>query len=1140
MMYGLRPAPLSIRISLIIVVLGTLVVFSAMAAAAFETEVVGPDLMRVAAARGGIQLVPDLGVSGQIMAQVAPGVSAEQLQARLVANNCTLEKHIPNTSLVVIGLPRGMSVNDGVAMWSREAVIARAEPDRVAYPTAIPNDPLYQQQWHWPLIGAEYAWDVQQGSEAIIVAVVDSGFDPNHEDLVDRYWVNVAERDGTADVDDDGNGFVDDIFGWDFWANNNDPDARPQPGEAYDPESVSHGVHVAGIIGAATNNQLGVAGHDWAARLMMIRVFGPGDEGSPTSVCMAGVQYAIDNGARIINCSFMSRFTEMWDEIVANAYNSGVIIVAGAGNEDHAFTEDPRTWRSPVCNDGPLLGVDNYVIGVAATDRNDTAASFTNRDESGNRFVDVSAPGVDILSTLYHDPEIPGLQRRYGTMSGTSMAAPVVSGLAALILAQYPGYRPADVIRRITDTADDISAQNPLTWQSLGAGRVNSAAALGVRIPPDPVSNLVARSTPNSQGGSITITWRLSPQDNDILEYRLLRATETTPGSHLRGEFTLLATLEPGTNFYVDTPVPDLEHYWYQVLTVDEHHVVPSSIAGPTWAIDDLPPPPVETLVAVDTPADAGGSISLNWRGYQPPEDLVEYRIYRSTSGFSDVSEMEPIATRPGDLPMNYIDSRTEDHEVLDGVEYWYAVTGIDDWGNEDTSVTAFGPVIANPNFAFNYPAGLSLIAVGATPSSAGATSIADLLKLTPGGPANLAHWDPTVGNGEYVLWSNSPNSPGFNQQLGRAWWLRADSPMLVTVSGQPAADGGFSRAVTPGWNMIGNPFPSTMNFADTEVTGIGQGTPVSLATSNELGYTRDYGWAYDTISNSYRLITGVNLPFADRELRRGRGMLMLARRPATLVLHRSVAPAADAEDNSLALDGWSLQIVAEAGGVADTDNFIGVSSNAAAFSGIVSPPRPDADLDLFFVRPWADGARLATDFVEPGAEKEWTIRVAAALPGATVRLSWPDLTTLPNDCRPILVDEQTGKVIYLRTSTGYSYEVGEQPTERSFTLRLADTGAEALAINTFSAAAAEGGAQIVYSLSAPAAVDLEVLNIAGVTVRRVIEAREQAAGSQQILWDGRNQSGSPVPAGTYIVRITARSESGQRVSAIRSLQLNR
>jgi hypothetical protein len=206
----------------------------------------------------------------------------------------------------------------------------------------------------------------------------------------------------------------------------------------------------------------------------------------------------------------------------------------------------------------------------------------------------------------------------------------------------------------------------------------------------------------------------------------------------------------------------------------------------------------------------------------------------------------------------------------------------------------------------------------------------------------------------------------------------------------------------------------------------------------------------------------------------------------------------------------------------------------------MVSPPRPDVDLDLYFVSPAADGGRLATDFVAPEGVREWEVRVACAVPNTTVRLSWPDMTQLPGDVRPTLVDNETGRTIYLRTSTGYTYEVGDEATERTFTLSIAEDGAGALAINTLSAGATGGRGQIVYSLSQDAAVEVEVLNIAGVTVRRVLAGRAQQAGPQQVTWDGRNASGSNAPGGTYLVRVTARSDDGQEVSAISTLQLER
>ena len=1146
MMHGRRPVGLCQRFSLIASAVLSLFILSASVVAALDTEVVSPRMVTRAAPGGGSTAVPDLAVSGQIIVQLAPGATVADLQARLQANGGSILRVIRNTPLVVISLPDGMPVTQGQKMWAAEAVTALAEPDRLMYPTVVPDDPDYFQQYHWDRIAAPAGWDIQTGGPSTVIAILGSGYDPDHEDLAGKYWVNQAELAGTEGVDDDGNGYIDDFYGWDTIDGDNDPDAGPPagatPGLDYEAGGVSHGTHCAGIVGAITNNGVGVAGHDWGARLMMVRVLG--FEGGTNSACIEGIQYAIDNGANVISMSLGGEYTPTFDAVIANARDADVLVVAAAGNEAKVFSSvQDDTWVSPVCNDGPNLGVDNFVLGVAASDSGDVAADFSNRDGSGYNFVDVTAPGVQIYSTLYFDPTFPDLAAPYGAMSGTSMACPVVAGLGGLVRRQYPGMSAANVIRQIRDTCDDISDSNPLTADTLGSGRINTAAALGVDVPPDPVSALQARDTVGDEGGSITVSWGLPRQDgDDVVGYNLLRAPESNAIPNTPGSFSQLANLPPGTSSYIDAPVPDDTPYWYQVVTLDASNAVPSAVAGPARARDDLAPPPVENLVAVDTQADEGGSISLSWFGYDFPDDLAEYRVYRATTTFSDVAEMEPVArVLPAD-GQHYVDRTTED-----GTQYWYAVTAADDTvddvtpeGNEDTEVTAVGPVVSNPNYSFNYPPGLSLISAAAMPATPASDLVADMLGLDGASGENLAYWDPALNGGEYIIWSDSPTSPMFRAALGRSWWLRTSRPLMVNVSGEAAPDGDFQKQLVAGWNQVGNPFIQKWDFGATEVTGIGQGTPVSLQTSNELGYTRDYAWAYDAFANSYRLVTAANLPFATDMVDKGRGVLMFTRRPATLQLKRQMLPTSAQTAQAPEFDGWALRLTAEAQDVADTDNFLGVCSNADSLSGMISPPRPDADLDLYFVRSASEGSRLATDFVAPEAAGEWQIKVACGIPGATVRLSWPDMSGLPAECRPTLVDNQTGRRIYLRTNTGYSYEVGDEPGERSFTVVISDTATGALAISTLSAGATAGRAQIVYSLSQDASVDIEVLNIAGVTVRRVVSERAQAAGPQQVTWDGRNASGSAAPAGTYIIRVIARSDDGQQVSAIGTLRLGR
>ncbi|MCD6361933.1 MAG: S8 family serine peptidase [Armatimonadetes bacterium] len=1108
--------------------------------AAPGTEIVGPRTFVIAGPDGALKTVPEEAVAGEVIIQLKPGTTPQQFQDALNRLQGQVLGAVPSCSMFKVKLPAGTSVNEGRAKWAAEPIVNMAEPNLLAYLQYVPDDPLYGNQYQWPRIDAEAAWDVQQGLGTTVVAIIDSGYDPDHEDMAGRWWQNAAEAAGTPGADDDGNGYVDDIVGWDWVENDNDPDAHPTG--SYGPEQVSHGMHVAGLIGAASDNGIGVAGANWQCRLMVLRVADSQGSGSVFDI-LSAIDYAVANGADVINISMGGGFTTAYDPVIANAHAAGVVVVAAAGNFGVVYTDDPSTWFSPVCNDGPNLGIDNFVLGVGATDQNDVASDWgngmaTHRDASGYNFVDVMAPGTDVYSTLYHDPTLVGLENPYGMMSGTSMSCPIAAGVVALAIGQYPGFTPDQIVTLIRNTCDDISAENPLTWETLGAGRINAAAAVGVDVPPEPVTNLQAFDTPLDEGQSISITWNLSRDDGfDVVSYSLMRAEEDllNPGSP--GPFSLLVTLPPGTDNYTDTPVEDYKNFWYQVITNDAANAVPSSIAGPAFARDDLPPDPVDTLAAGDTQSDDGGSISLSWYGYNYPDDLDHYNIYRAEATFSNVSAMTPIATVNDKAVLNYIDDTT-----VDDTPYYYAVTGVDEDDNENPLVTAVGPVVSNPNMTFTYPAGLSIMAIGAMPATSQSRNLADIMGIQPGGDVNLAYYDPADPENPYVIFSDQPGSAFFQQALGRAWWLKTDQPILLNISGQPAPPGDFELPVVTGWNLIGNPFSQAIDFADTLVTNIGQGTPVDLATSNALGFTRDYAWGFDPFTNSYVLISGANLSFATRELGAGRGAFLLSRRPATLVLRRPVGAAAvDESPEPKPLDGWALKIVAQAAGAADVDNYLGVTSQAAQLNNIITPPRPDVDLDLYFVRPAGQQqARWATDFATAAEGRtEWRMKVACSIPGAVVKLSWPDLSQLPADCRPVLVDEATGRSIYLRTSAGYSYEVPENADEHSFVLRISsDRGV--LAIGSLAVGSAGGGAQVAYTLSNDAAVDVEVLNIAGIVVRRVITGREQAAGPQQVVWDGRNASGAPVPAGTYIVRIRARAADGQQVSAVRTLQISR
>jgi len=203
------------------------------------------------------------------------------------------------------------------------------EPVYVRRLMAVPNDPLYSQQYHLPQIRAPQAWNVQKGDSTVIIAIVDTGVDYEHEDLAANAWTNASEAKGLPGVDDDSNGYVDDIYGWDFGDNDADPIEK-----SYDPPNYGHGTSCAGLACAVTNNGLGVAGVSWNCKFMALKVFPDQSSFATFSVdAYQGIIYAADNGADVISISWGgSGYTKWEQEVINYAYSKGAVIVCAAGN----------------------------------------------------------------------------------------------------------------------------------------------------------------------------------------------------------------------------------------------------------------------------------------------------------------------------------------------------------------------------------------------------------------------------------------------------------------------------------------------------------------------------------------------------------------------------------------------------------------------------------------------------------------------------------------------------------------------------------------------------------------------------------------------------------------------------------------
>jgi subtilisin family serine protease len=364
----------------------------------------------------------------------------------------------------------GQSLEEVVKAYKRNPHIEYAELNYIVSINLTPNDPLYPLQWALNNTGQMYpesgkyntppgtpdcdidapeAWDIYTGRPDVIVAVVDSGVDYRHRDLGDNMWVNSGEVAGN-DVDDDNNGYVDDIYGYDFVNSDSDPC-----------DDHGHGTHCAGTIAAEGDNGLDVAGVCWNVRIMALKFLDSYGYGS-TYDAVTAFYYAVENGAEVLSNSWGgSSYSYTTKEAIDYANSQGVIMVAAAGNDNSDYPMYPAYYE--------------HMISVAATNSNDEKASFSNYGD----WVDIAAPGVDILSLRAEGTYLGTNYDDYTTVaSGTSMACPHIAGACALLLSANPFITRDDVYDILIEMVGPIS---PGICAS--DGRLNLHSAIAAAVP---------------------------------------------------------------------------------------------------------------------------------------------------------------------------------------------------------------------------------------------------------------------------------------------------------------------------------------------------------------------------------------------------------------------------------------------------------------------------------------------------------------------------------------------------------------------------------------------------------------------------------------------------------------------------------
>ncbi|XGC80893.1 S8 family serine peptidase [Bdellovibrio bacteriovorus] len=384
-------------------------------------------------------------VPGEYVIRLKPHLSA-QLPRHEIASRLksTVISTIPEQNIVVIRRPVFELQEDVVKVLLENPWVEIAEPNYIYKASRIPNDPMFGLLWGLRNIGqsdidrnpgvkdmdidAEKAWDITTGSKKILVAIIDSGVEYTHPDLEENIWVNEKEENGKEGVDDDGNGIIDDIHGANF-VNADKPNGDPL-------DDYGHGTHVAGTLGAIGDDAMGIVGVAWHVTLLPVKFLDEEGEGTLVAAIKA-INYANKMGAKILSNSWGGGgYSANLKLAIEESHKANALFVASAGNDE---SDNDKTPSYPANYEVP------NVISVAAIDNKGQLADFSNY---GRYTVDVAAPGVNIYSSyLYGD---------YTSMSGTSMAVPHVSGIAALMWSDKPDLANTRVRSRIMATSKRV------------------------------------------------------------------------------------------------------------------------------------------------------------------------------------------------------------------------------------------------------------------------------------------------------------------------------------------------------------------------------------------------------------------------------------------------------------------------------------------------------------------------------------------------------------------------------------------------------------------------------------------------------------------------------------------------------------